>query len=424
MYDSYLLDLLEHATSPWHSQEKILNSLLKCPNASFTNYSLHNEDFFNPKKNLMPQGVLASSEKDALIAWSLPKTSKSHVKIWASHLDSPTLKLKPKGVLKECGSYLFALEPYGSPILSTWMNQSLFLSGRVMIRHKEQVLIHTLELKQCPFVIEPLAIHLNRGEPSKNLEKINPQNELRALVCPMDLSTSGINGQCPHYCPLIATIATELKLEPHSFQLLAHDLFASPYHPTTKLYNDEYLLSARIDNLVSASAMAEELMLRAPQQEDSIIAIWTNHEEIGSNSGTGAQSGFFQSVVNQLLSHFHLTNPVIYSIDGAHGQHPNYSKQSEPEHAPILGQGPVIKHNTNGRYRRDFEALKRLCLEQKGTYQEFSMRSDMPCGSTVGPILSASLGISCLDMGIAQLGMHAMRELCSIRDYETLKKLI
>lgn len=413
MPNTFLLELLEQSTSPWHASLLIQKQL---------GQSLQISKPYNYISELPSQpptkGLIVTGEGDAIIAWSLPKKRDSRVKIWASHIDSPTLKLKPNGYRSEKGSHIFALEPYGSPILSSWMNHPLFLSGQVLVREKDKVTRHLVSLKDCLFTLEPAAIHLQRD---RKEEKINPQKELKALVAPSESPES----------PLITSIASALSLGQYS--LLAHDLFATPLYPLQTLYQGKYLLSARVDNLVSAAAMAEEISLR---DEENIIGIWTNHEEIGSNTASGACSGWIEKVVTSLLDQHNLTAPVIYSIDGAHGLHPSYSDLSEPDHAPILGKGPVIKHNTQGRYRRDFQALERFLSENKDSsresnkesqgeaFQEFSMRSDMPCGSTVGPILSASLGISCLDMGIAQLGMHAMREVFSLNDYQKLKKSI
>lgn len=406
MASSFLLHLLEHATSPWHACLLLQNHLSK--SLEIDKVSSCMSELLSTK--ISNKGILVSPENDALIAWSLKEPKTQKVKIWASHIDSPTLKLKPRGNRIENGSHIFALEPYGSPIISSWMNHPLFLSGRVLIQKDHQVSQHLISLHDCLFTLEPAAIHLVRDRAEK---KIDLQKELKAIVAPEVYSTAP--------CPLISSIAKALSLEPKEFSLLAHDLFASPLHPVQPLYDQKYLLSARIDNLVSAAAMAEEI---ASREDENIIGIWANHEEIGSNSSTGAKSRWIEKTISAAMEQHHLTDPVIYSIDGAHGLHPSYSDLSDPDHAPILGNGPVIKHNTQGRYRRDFQALQRLLSQNQESYQEFSMRSDLPCGSTVGPSLSASLGVSCLDIGIAQLGMHAMREMISENDYAKLKRFI
>ena len=118
----------------------------------------------------------------------------------------------------------------------------------------------------------------------------------------------------------------------------------------------------------------------------------------------------------------------LVSADMAHALHPNYSDRHEPDHKPLFGKGLVIKHNANQRYATD--ALSAALFREVGARsaafgpipsQEFCVRSDMGCGSTIGPILSSGLGVRTVDVGAPQLSMHSIREMCAVEDVSFLK---
>ena len=49
--------------------------------------------------------------------------------------------------------------------------------------------------------------------------------------------------------------------------------------------------------------------------------------------------------------------------------------------------------------------------------QDFFMRSDLPCGGTLGAISSSQLSIRSVDIGLPQLAMHSTMETFAIGDY-------
>ena len=56
--------------------------------------------------------------------------------------------------------------------------------------------------------------------------------------------------------------------------------------------------------------------------------------------------------------------------------------------------------------------------------QEFAVKNDSPCGSTIGPIVSASTGIKAVDIGMASWGMHSIRETAGVMDSYYYLKLM
>jgi aspartyl aminopeptidase len=144
-----------------------------------------------------------------------------------------------------------------------------------------------------------------------------------------------------------------------------------------------------------------------------------NHEENGSTSATGANGSFIDSVFERIIpapeaKRMSLSNSFLISMDNAHAAHPNFMDKMDPAHEIHLNKGPVIKLNANQRYATNSlsaATYKRICKEADITPQEFVMRSDMPCGSTIGPITAARLGVKTIDIGAPSLAMHSIREL-------------
>ena len=102
---------------------------------------------------------------------------------------------------------------------------------------------------------------------------------------------------------------------------------------------------------------------------------------------------------------------MLISTDNAHGVHPNFSDRHDDNHGPLLNHGVVIKLNANQRYASNSETsaiFRKLAADADAPVQSFVVRSDMACGSTIGPITAAELGIRTVDMGAPQLAMHSL----------------
>ncbi|MCZ6823255.1 MAG: M18 family aminopeptidase, partial [Deltaproteobacteria bacterium] len=111
------------------------------------------------------------------------------------------------------------------------------------------------------------------------------------------------------------------------------------------------------------------------------------------------------------------------SVDMAHAVHPNYVDRHEPGHRPVLGAGPVIKVNANQAYASDASSsafVTSLCAGLDIEPQHFVSRSDLPCGSTIGPISAARVGIRTVDVGNPMLSMHSCREVAGTGDVQPM----
>jgi aspartyl aminopeptidase len=192
----------------------------------------------------------------------------------------------------------------------------------------------------------------------------------------------------------------------------------------------DFISSARLDNLLSCYVGLQSLL--AAEGKRSALLICTDHEEVGSQSSSGAQGTFLQSVLQRLTQTQEnyqrmMERSMLISADNAHAIHPNYPDRHDAEHGPILNRGPVIKTNANQRYATNSETsavFRQLCEQHDVQVQDFVVRTDMACGSTIGPITASTLGIRTLDIGVPTYAMHSIREMAGSRDAAMLCRVL
>jgi aspartyl aminopeptidase len=333
-----------------------------------------------------------------------------------AHTDSPNLRVKPNADLARSGFQQVGVEVYGGVLHSTWLDRDLSIAGRVLCRGASGVEARLVDLVRPVARVPNLAIHLNRGVNKDGLVL----NEQRHLVPIVGLGKEAV---------LRATLARALEIEPDA--ILGHDL---SLYDTEKAalggLEGEFVFSARLDNLASCHAAVTALIAAAgaPGPATRLIALY-DHEECGSRSAVGAAGSVLRDAVARIVEAHADRQPqalgramarsLLVSADMAHGVHPNYPDQHEAQHAPQVNRGIVIKSNANQSYATDgaTAAALTLCCEEAGfTPQRFVVRSDLPCGSTIGPITAAELGVATVDVGSPMLSMHSCREMCGVLD--------
>ena len=357
----------------------------------------------------------------ALIAIHLPKQicSDSRFRIALAHTDFPTLKITPNPDNAAAGVRTLHPEIYGSPLFTSWLDRDLGYAGLLAYElggNLETKLIRGDKL----FRIPQLAVHLNRGVNQEGL-KVNPQTDLNALW-----TTIGGKER------FVEALQSEL---PAGAKLLDFDIQLFDAQPAQfGGFENEWIYSGRLDNLSSCHAIAEAFKNAAPLEKDFTVAAFFNNEEIGSETREGAAGNFLKSTLEEVLSQTserplssRLADSFALSIDMAHACHPNFVQKHESNHAPVLGGGVVLKVNSQKRYASDVFSnarFKLICEQNNIPYQTFVMRNDMPCGSTVGPAISASLGIPTVDIGEPMLSMHSIREMTDVADHEKMTRLL
>lgn len=333
-----------------------------------------------------------------------------------AHTDSPCLKLKPQPDIRNKGYLQVGVEVYGGALLNPWFDRDLSLAGRVDYLDGNGRLGNSLiNIRRPVAVIPSLAIHLDRE--ANNSRSINAQTDI-----PPVLMLSPPGGEAPDFRRLLMDEMVETGVadvrEILDFELCLYDTQGAAMIG----WNGEFIAGARLDNLLSCHVGLQALL--AAGSEQHAVLVCNDHEEVGSTSAIGAQGPMLRSVLERVagsaanLSRA-MANSMMISMDNAHGVHPNYADRHDGNHGPLLNSGPVIKINANQRYASNSETsalFRKLCREVDAPVQSFVVRTDMACGSTIGPLTAAELGVKTLDVGVPTFAMHSIRELAGSDD--------
>jgi len=403
-----LKSFLDSSPTPWHAVKQMGNRLALhdyTPLQESEKWSLE-----KGKKYFVIRG-------GAFCAFHMPERTPEKMLVLAAHTDSPALKVKPQPEIVKDNMTLLGLEVYGGPLLSSWLNRDLAIAGRVVVSTKEGKVEEKLVLLDDAIACIPqLAIHLDREVNEKGLI-LNKQDHLRAIL--------GLN------LPKEKALETLLRRSLSFHSLISFDLFLVPAEPARFIGSSgELLASYRIDNLVSVHAALTAFGNTSHVPTSTLqMAVFWDHEEIGSKTSDGAYSTFLQDITARIFASCALSEEerliiksksICLSLDMAHAFNPNYEARYEPSHRPLLGKGITIKYNADNKYATDASSASfviKHCRELHLPYQSFVTRSDVGCGSTVGPITAHQTGIKTVDLGCPQLSMHSTREIVACQDF-------
>jgi aspartyl aminopeptidase len=350
----------------------------------------------------------------SLVAWSTqdrPVPTRSF-RVVGAHTDSPNLRIKPQPDVARAGWQLLGVEVYGGPLLNSWLDRDLGLSGRVAVRTPNGVETRLLTADEPLLRVAQLAIHLDRS--------VND-----GLVLNAQQHLSPIWGLGAEPADFRTWLADRVGASPAD--VLAWDVMTHVVQPSRRIGRDQELIAApRLDNLMTCCAGLRALLAAVEQSGPHVpVLVLFDHEEVGSVSERGAASTFLPSVLERVVlasgggreDYFRaLAGTVIASGDVAHATHPNYPERHEPQHEIAVDGGPVLKINAKLRYATDSvgaAAFRLACEQAEVPMQQFVIRTDLPSGSTVGPITAALTGSTTVDFGAPVLSMHSSRELCA-----------
>lgn len=348
----------------------------------------------------------------SIIAFTYPPFSERGYTIVGAHTDSPHLRLKPNPLTTSAGVKRLGVEPYGGVLLNPWFDRDLALAGRVVYLDGETRKEALINIARPIAMIPSLAIHLDREANSSR--SINAQSDIVPIIATGEVDFETF-------------ILSQIQEDTSDLSLLAHEL---SFYDTQKGsfigLNEEFIASARLDNLLSCFIGLKALI----ETKTPMMSAFMDHEEVGSESHVGAGGTFVEETLRRIAGEKYETlmrHSLMVSCDNAHAQHPNFPSKHEGEHAPLLNNGVAIKINSNQRYATSARTQGRFvqCARSLNIpTQVFVTRSDMGCGSTIGPITSTRLGVETIDVGIAQLAMHSIREVCGTKDAYGLYQIL
>ncbi len=407
-FNRKLLQFLDSGVTPFHATITMKEALLA---AGFN--ELYERDRWTLKAG---KKYFVIRNDSSIIAFTYPKQTESYMMMGA-HTDSPTLKLKPNPIIEKNGLVQLGVAPYGGLLMNPWFDRDITLAGRVSFTNtKGEICEDYIDMKEPIATIASLAIHLDK-EANKN-RSVNAQSDLVPIfTCKKSIDFEAL---------LLSYVSAH-----HPHKLLSHEL---SFYDTQKAafigLEKEFIASARLDNLLSCYVATQ--VLCSADENEAVLMVCSDHEEVGSASTSGAAGSFLESILKRLSGDFEsysrlIANSLMISCDNAHAVHPNYADKHDANHAPQINKGVVVKVNANQRYAsssRGISMFVHAAMQVNEPTQEFVTRSDLGCGSTIGPITATRLGVETLDVGLPTFAMHSIRELAGTNDAFSLYHIL
>jgi aspartyl aminopeptidase len=410
-FNEGLLGFLDASSTPFHAT---LNMSMMFENAGFTKLD-------EEKKWELEDGAkyYVTRNDSSVIAFTFPRDAKNYTMVGA-HTDSPNLKLKPNPVIKEHGVVKLGVEPYGGLLLNPWFDRDLSLAGRVSYLNSEGKIKDALiDAKKALAIIPSLAIHLD--DKANKDRTVNKQTD----ICPILTTSDDFNFDEFLKWQLSKIDILDIK-ELYASELSLYDTQKASFVGLS----DDFIASARLDNLLSC--YVGMLSICSIDANSPMLFIASDHEEVGSESTSGAGGSFLENTLRRMFKDYDeymqmIRTSLMISADNAHAIHPNFPTKHDSNHTPYINKGSVIKIDANQRYASNSKTISKfmsVASELNEPMQQFITRSDMGCGSTIGPITATRLGIETLDVGLPTFAMHSIRELAGSDDAHSLYKII
>ncbi len=418
-----LLNFIDASPSPWHAVKQVEAHL-----EAFQFIKLDETSAWDLQPGRRYYVVRDDSSIVIFVQGQKPLVE-TGFKLVGAHTDSPGLRIKPNAASGIDGLLRLGVEVYGGPILATFADRDLSLAGRITYKDDSNAITSTLlKFDQTLLRLPNLAIHMNRGVNDDGL-KLHKQNELPLIL-------SALAQDClpqAYFSHLLQEQAGCDIARILSWDLAVYDTQKGAFWGAEQ----EFYADSQLDNLASCHAALQALLDESIlDNEGTLVCAFFDHEEIGSESNKGADGSFLTDVLQRIaLATVQnkddyaraLAKSYMISADMAHAYQPSFPLAYDPDHKVIVNKGPVIKVNVNNRYST--ESLSQAlfidwCEQAEVPYQKYSHRSDLGCGSTIGPITSARIGIRSIDVGNPLWAMHSIRESAGVLDHNYMIKVL
>lgn len=393
-----LRQFLDGAKSVFHSTELLKNRLEK----EGYQYLSESENW-----KVKPGGKYYMTRGGAaLIAFRVPEGEPSGFMMAAGHSDRPTFKVKENPILN--GKYQrLAVEPYGGMLMSTWLDRPLSVAGRVMVEKDGVIETKIIDIDRDLLLIPNVAIHMNRGV-NQN-QSWNPAVDLIPLMADA--------GEEERFLKMLEEIA--------GGKILGHDLYLYVRQKASVWgLQEEFISSAAVDDLTCVFCALEGFLAAKSSAAIPLFCAFDS-EEVGSCSMQGAGSNLLELVMLRICramgwqAEQMLGQSFMVSADNGHAIHPNHPEYADPNNAPVINSGIVLKFNANQRYTTDgvsAAVFRKICEKAGAPTQTYCNRADIPGGSTLGHISMTHVSIHSVDVGLPQLSMHSCYETAGVKD--------
>lgn len=361
------------------------------------------------------------------------------LQIIASHIDAPRLDLKQHPLYEESDLALFKTHYYGGIKKYQWLARPLALHGVVLTSDDRKIPLVIGENGSDPvFCVSDLLPHLSRKvQMEKKLSEAVEGEKLNVLAGSIPLGEEGTEERFK--------LAVLDHLHRHygikEEDLASAELELVPAEPARDVGLDRGLVGAygQDDRVCAYAGLQAAMTVEKPSR--TVVVLFFDKEEIGSEGNTGARSRFLEDLLAELYDlRGEKVTPAILSrtwfnsralsADVAAAVEPDYPEVHEKRNAPRLGYGLCLtkftgsggKVGSSDAHAEYLHWVRNLFNREGVIWQTGELgKVDEGGGGTIAKFLAA-LGMEIVDCGTPVLSMHSPFEVVSKADlYMTIK---